>query len=478
MKFPGERPWAFVSKDGPQVGRAASFPPGAVSLLRQIKGRLAWLRRRGNALRVPAFSPSPAHRRHLLGRAIALATVLAVVAIATEAARAQSYSVIHNFAGGQDGANPMAGLTMDHAGTLYGTAAFGGNAGGNCGSEGCGTVFRMTNRNGAWLLNPLYRFVGGTDGANPQFADVVIGPDGSLYSTTFRGGNGCGANGCGVVFNLQPPASACHNALCSWAETVLHTFNGTDGAGPVGTLLFDTGGNLYGVTNTGGFRNGGSVYKLTTGGDNLILLYRPYGYPGSSVTSNHAGDLFGSTFVGGTNRGSVYELVPVGSGWLGSDIYDFTLGDDGGYPWSGVVFDAAGNLYGATGTGGAGNGGTAYQLTQSGSQWTLTTLYSFTNPNTGQFVVGPIGNLVLDDAGNLYGTTLVDGAHGYGAVFKLTHVNGGWTYTSLHDFTGGSDGSYPYCNLVFDAQGNLYGTASAGGTNGLGVVFEITGARD
>jgi uncharacterized repeat protein (TIGR03803 family) len=418
----------------------------------------------------------PARRRRLLGMAAALAMVLTMAAVMTQAAQAQTYTVIHNFTGGPDGAMPMAGLTMDPAGNFYGTANFGGNTGGNCGTAGCGLVYRLTNRNSGWVLTPLYKFAGGNDGANPQIAYVVIASDGSLYSTTYYGGGTCDGVGCGTVFKLQPEASPCPNVLCPWMETVLHSFNGSDGAGPVGAMVFDQAGDLYGVTTAGGFRDGGTVYQLNaSGGWNENIIFNPYGYPGSGVTMDHAGNLYGSTFNGGNDSfGSVYELTPSGSNWIETDLYDFTNGSDGSYLWAGVIFDPEGNLYGATTAGGSGQGGTAFELMPSNGNWIHSTLYSFAGPGNGRLVVGPIGSLAMDTAGNLYGTTFSDGAHGYGAVFKLTLSNGSWTYTSLHDFTNGSDGGYPYSTLILDANGNLYGTASSGGAQGLGVVFEIT----
>ena len=424
--------------------------------------------------RLTGAGPRP--RPSLLWMAIALAGLPALAALATGSAQAQTFQVIHNFTGAQDGATPQAGLTIDAAGNLYGTANYGGNIGGNCGALGCGTVFRLSRRNASWVLTPLYNLAGGSDGANPQSANVVMGPDGTVYSSTFQGGAGCSGQGCGTVFSLQPPASICRSTFCPWTETVLHRFLGLDGIGPVGTLVFDPSGNLDGVTNTGGLQNGGLVYQLNSLGWQESILFHPYGYPGSGITFDHAnGFLYGSTFVGGANNyGSIYQLTPNGQGWTGTNIYEFANGSDGAYPRSGVVFDSDGNLYGATSVGGTGNGGTVFKLTPSGDSWVFTTLYSFPNPNNGQVVVGPIGSLSLDSAGNLYGTTVADGANGYGAVFKLTPSNGGWNYTSLHDFANGSDGAYPYSNLVFDANGNLFGTASAGGASGRGVVFEIT----
>ncbi len=409
----------------------------------------------------------------------ALAVVLVLTVVVTPSAQAQTYSVVHNFAGGQDGATPMAGLTLDRTGNFYGTAAFGGTTGGDCGNRGCGTVFRLAKRNSGWVLSPLYSFAGGDDGANPE-ANVVIGADGTLYGSTYIGGGPCDGTGCGTVFNLKPPAAACKSALCPWTEILIHNFTGPDGIGPVGAVLFDSSGNLFGATTSGGFRNGGAIYELQPmdGSWTVRVLYSSYGYPRGGLILDDSGNLYGPAFTAGNGYGSVYQMVPSGSTWITSDIYDFTYRSDGGYPWASLILDGSGNFYGSTCTGGSGNGGTVFELSPSGGKWTFTTLHSFESPENGAFVVGPVGSLVMDNAGALYGTTLADGTHGYGSVFKLTPGGSGWAFTSLHDFTGGSDGGYPYSNLVFDANGNLYGTASVGGagscTNGCGVLFEIT----
>ena len=393
----------------------------------------------------------------------------------TESAQAQTYSVIYNFTGGQNGATPMGGLTFDGAGSFYGAANYGGNTGGNCGTSGCGMVYRLTNTISGWVLTPLYSLQGGNDGANPQTANVVFGPDSSIYSSTFYGGGECSDGGCGTVFKLRPATLSGLSPSSPWAETVIHRFNGSDGAGPVGAVVFDRNGNLDGATNSGGLENGGIIYQLNASrGWEEVILYHPYGYPGSSVTMDAAGNLYGTTFNGGANKfGSIYRLTPSGSGWQETDLYDFTNGSDGAYPKAGVILDQAGNIYGATSTGGAGRGGTAFKLTRSNGGWIYSTLYSFAGSGNGRLVSGPIGDLVMDQAGNLYGATLSDGANGYGAVFKLTPSNGSWTYTSLHDFTNGVDGGLPYGNVTLDPNGDLYGTASTGGAQGLGVAFKI-----
>ena len=408
--------------------------------------------------------------------------LLSIFALAA-VTQAQTYSVIHNFTGGQDGAAPRAGVTLDQAGNLYGTAASGGYTGGNCtiqGLQGCGTVFKLKHTNSGWVFSPLYAFQW-TDGASP-YARVVFGPDGSLYGTTAFGGHlayDCFGRGCGVVFNLRPPQTFCRTVLCPWTETPIFLFRYDQNEGGLpyyGDLLFDGHGNIFGTNLISGSGTYGDVYQLTpsNGGWTVDFVYR---FPGSGVNgtgansgviSDSSGNLYGTAYGQATyGYGSVYELMPSGAGWMEQTLYSFQDGSDGATPIGGVVFDHAGNLYGATLTGGSGGGGTVYRLSPSGGSWTLTTLYSFTGSS------GSTAVLTMDSAGNLYGTTWGDGTYGFGNVFKLTRSNGNWIYTSLHDFAGGSDGGRPYGQVSLDAVGNIYGTASTGGTGIQGVVWEI-----
>jgi len=401
---------------------------------------------------------------------MAVAAFLLILAF-LPSARAQTYQVIYNFTGAQDGAYPEAGLTMDKSGSLYGTAYQGG-------SSNRGTVFRLTQKDSSWILGLLYSFTGRDDGGAP-IARVVFGPNGSLYGTTEFGGRNCGS-GCGVVFNLRPSALACKSALCPWSQTVIYRFSGfNDGANPgFGDLTFDQAGNIYGTTIFGGSNAQGVVYKLTQSGgswsENAIYLFtgssdgaNPY----SSVIFDAKGNLYGTTYGGGHGYGTVFQLTPSGAGWTESTLHAFQGADDGGTPFGGGVLDNAGNLYGATGSGGPNKGGTVYELTSSGGGWSFGLLYSLTGT---AYLPGSYGSLTMDANGNLYGTTKQDGAHGQGSVFKLTPSNGGWTETDLYDFTGGTDGGVPYGSVLVDANGNLYGTASQGGAKGYGVVWEIT----
>jgi uncharacterized repeat protein (TIGR03803 family) len=196
--------------------------------------------------------------------------------------------------------------------------------------------------------------------------------------------------------------------------------------------------------------------------------------PENGLIFDDAGNLYSTTLEGGINDlGTVFQLTPSGSGWAENILYKFQCGNDGLYSWAGLIFDPSGNLYGAASEVCGGGGGTVFELTPSGGSWTYSLVYSFTRDANCTPGGGPEGTLVMDGAGNLYGTTVCGGANDLGTVFKLTPSGGSWTYTSLHDFTGGSDGRNPYCKVVFDTSGNLYGTASGGGSQNAGVVWEI-----
>jgi uncharacterized repeat protein (TIGR03803 family) len=414
--------------------------------------------------------------------AMGIIFVLALTFILIQSAQAQTFKVIYNFTGGSDGLEPQAGLTIDKAGSLYGTAIVGGRG-------GYGTVFKLAHVNSGWIFTTLYSFTDGSDGAQPR-ARLVFGPDGSLYGTTTQGGggNGCGGQGCGTIFRLRPAATACKTALCPWSETVLYRFTGAlDGGEPSGAVTFDQAGNIYGTTAQGGPQSGncflgscGTVYKLTSSNGNWTesVLYSFAGgtdgqWPVGSVIFDSAGSLYGSTNGGGFSDGSygygtVFQLTPSAHDWSETILHAFQGGNDGQGQQDSPILDRSGNLYGTTAGGGVSDGGKVYELTPSNGSWTLTTLYDLTGK------AGPGGGVIMDAAGNLYATTQLDGVYKKGSAFKLTPSNNAWMYTSLHDFAGGRDGKLPYCSLAMDANGNFYGTTSEGGTHGYGVVFEVT----
>lgn len=394
-----------------------------------------------------------------------LAALVAMALLSPLTATAQTFQVLYSFSHSAVGINPMAGVTMDRVGNLYGTASVNG-------SLGLGTVYKMSKHNGNWTVSPLHDFGGGSDGAFPE-ARVVFGPDGALYGTTAEGGsNQCHSNGCGIVFRLAPPPTSCGSFLCSWTETVLYRFQGSvDGSVPgYGDLVFDGSGAIYGTTSQGGAYGYGTVFKLTKydGGWTESVLYsftgNADGYdPEGGVVFDAYGNLFGTSEVG------VFELSPSGSGWTFSELHTFQYQTDGLGSESGVVFDAAGNLYGDTETLGPGEGGTVYQMSPSGQGWTFQVLHPFDGGN------GSVGSaFMVDSSGNVYAARVVT-AGGYGEVFEMTPSGGSWNYTQLHQFMGGQyDGLAPYGGVVMDASGNLYGTTYSGGYSNFGVVYEIT----
>lgn len=435
-----------------------------------------------NATSLPRFRSSRDHFARSGAAALASAIVFAFVIVTTPAMQAQTYTVIHSFTAQGDGAYPYAGVTIDAAGNLYGTTS-------SSGPGEHGTVFKLKHSGSGWVLNTLYSFAAGSDGDSPQ-GRVALARDGTLYGTTIQGGgSGCLSFGCGTVFHLTPTPTAPKSALAPWHETVTYSFSGANGFNPQGDLTFDQAGNIYGTTMQGGVTGGGEcpygcgvIYELTPSGSGWTgtVLYAAQGegagtVPVDGVAFGQSGNLYGAFESNGPfSWGLIYELSPSGSGWTEQATYNFSGGSGGGVPEAGLIFDpSSGNLYGTTRFGGTGVCGTVFQLTPASGGWTLNTLYRFPGAPGG---CGPQGKLIMDAAGNLYGTTYYGGNNnfgGQGTVFKLTPANGGWTYTSLHNFNG-SDGAYPMSSLVSDANGNLYGTTTNGGTRDAGVVFEIT----
>ena len=404
------------------------------------------------------------------------AALLLSAAVISATLNAQTYTVLHNFTGGADGHNPQAGLTLNGTSNLFGA--------------GNDTVFRLRQSGMTWLLSPIFDF-NGTDGAVVT-GRLTFGPGGALYGGTFSGGipNCYDGAGCGLIFSMRPTSSICRSTSCPWTMTALYQFDPlsrpSDGYSSQGGLVFDSAGNIYGTTSSGGL-NGGVVFELCPSGNSwtetiLHSFGGPDGYtPTGNMVIDRAGNIIGTTQFGGNGGncagegcGVIFELTHTSSGWVESTLHNFNP-SEGALPTGGLISDAAGNLYGTTTVGGTNAGGTVYELTPSNGDYTYQTLYSSAGP--GRY--GPSGLLAIDSSGNLYGATNSQGAFSLGNIFKLTRSGGQWVYSDLHDFSGPQDGSYPSDGPTLDPSGNLYGTASEGGNGagcpgGCGVVWEIT----
>ena len=345
-----------------------------------------------------------------------------------------------------------------------------------------GTVYELRHVGSGWVLYLLYEFQGGTDGADPV-SGVTIGPSGVLYGTTEIGGDqSCGvAGGCGTVYSLRPPVHASGSASAPWTESVVYRFQGVpDGARPqYGSLVYDANGNFYGTTQYGGQLQDcgssgcGTVYELSpTGGAWTESVLHSFNarddgsQPLGGIIRDQYNDLYGVTSVGNE---TFFTLQPSGNGF---DYYDV----QGFYPNIGCDIDTSllldpsdFNFYGvAQGCGpGGSTAGTIFDWFYGFSQ-----VYNFGTSRGG--VTAPEGPLIEDSATDLFGVSFNGGAYQQGNVYKMAYVHGSYVYTDLYDFTGGSDGAGPVGNLVMDASGNLYGVTSGGGSHSGGVIFEIT----
>jgi uncharacterized repeat protein (TIGR03803 family) len=406
---------------------------------------------------------------------VALAVTAAVLVLAPST-WAATYKILHKFTG-KDGANPLAGLILDGAGNLYGTTEQGG-------AFAQGTVFKLKpNADGTWTENVLHSFCSLTncaDGQSPT-GRLIFDAEGNLYGTT-----AFGAASEGMVFKLTP------NSDGSWTESVLYGFlGGSDGSEPSGGLILDAG-TLYGTTIFGGgdpncgSAGCGTVFKLAPNADGSwteSVLHSFTGGvdgvdPNGDLIFDATGNLYGTTYTGGaSNGGTVFKLAPNADGsWTESVLHSFTGGPGGVIIYAGLIVDATGNLYGTTYLGGNSFSncrcGVVFKLTpRSDGSWKESVLHAFAANPAGN----PRAGLVLNE-GSLYGTTANDGnAGGDGAVFKLAPKSGGgWAYNVLHTFQG-KPAIWPFGSLL-DKAGNLYGTTSdcASGTGCHGVVFEIT----
>jgi hypothetical protein len=418
----------------------------------------------------------------ILSVAVALAAITFSLAVS---AQAQTETSLYDFTGHSDGSNPLAGLVIDSAGNLYGTAGF--------------SVFELSpTSGGGWTHTTIFSL---TQGRLPE-SPLILDGAGNLYGATYEGGTSGGCNdgeGCGIVYELSLAAGV-------WTETVLYNFTGgTDGASPIGNLAFDAAGNLYGTTNYGGnlscSRSGmgcGVVFELSPTGTGWVesvvhtFIDKEDGaYPLGGVTIDAVGNLYGTTSSGGninacagqvSGCGIVFKLTQAAGVWTEHLLHAFAQNSGGYAPQAGVVFDTAGNLYGTTETGGG-----VYRLTPTATgPWT----YSLLKTLQERGGATPLAGVAVDASGNVYGTTNAGGdlsatvcnSNGCGVVFKLTPTSSGpWTETVMHSFTGEADGRFPYrSGVVLDSAGNLYGTTEEGGKIsdcsgvGCGMVYKVT----
>jgi uncharacterized repeat protein (TIGR03803 family) len=301
----------------------------------------------------------------------------------------------------------------------------------------------------------LYSFgSSATDGSAP-LSGLIMDGAGNLYGTTSAGGT----YDLGTVFKISSNGT----------ETILHAFSGgtTDGQFPLRRLVMDSAGNLYGTTALGGANDLGTVFKISAAGTETVLYsFAGKQQPSGGLIMDSAGNLYGTTAGGGANDdGTVFKIGPNGTETV---LHSFAGGTtDGARPEAGLIMDSAGNLYGTTLVAGANQAGTVFKIDL--TTGTETVLYSFSDNTTDG--ADPQAALTMDSAGNLYGTTVDGGAHSDGTVFKIT---GTGTETVLHSFAGGTtDGAKPQAALIMDGAGDLFGTTQSGGTYNGGTVFMI-----
>jgi uncharacterized repeat protein (TIGR03803 family) len=330
------------------------------------------------------------------------------------------FTPLYDFQGGNDGSGPQAAVTIGPDGAIYGTTLFGGGAGGCTLGAGCGTVFKLTppptichSALCSWTETVLYRFSQAPGDPNLPWGGVTFDAAGNLYGMAFAGGTGNCTGGCGAIYKLTPSAGG-------WTFSVIYEFaDASDGSGPMSTLLIDRAGDFYGTAAYGGQYGAGTAFELIRSAAgwtfNTLYSFQDHldgGLPNSGLVMDSSGNLYGDNTNGGEyDGGVVFELSPSGGGWNFSVIASPNGGLD-----APVSIDSAGNVYGTTQTGGVNQLGLVFELTRSGNNWIENDLYSF-NQNDG---ILPFSSVVFDSRGTLYGTTWAGGTRGAGVVWQLT----------------------------------------------------------
>jgi uncharacterized repeat protein (TIGR03803 family) len=315
-------------------------------------------------------------------------------------------------------------------------------------------------------LRVLYNFIGDADGGRPA-GSLTIDAAGNLYGATISGGSG----GQGVVFRLTQMREG-------WIQTPLHAFTGgDDGGGPNGGMVFDSAGNLYGATSYGGTNNSGTVFEISPSADGFTeSVIHSFGYPegaapNAGLVIDQAGNLYGTLSLSTGGFGAVFELSPVaGGGWTLTVLHNFE-NHDGANPYGPMVIDNLGNLYGTTSEGGAAGHGVAFLLAPASTGWQETVLHDFSDGLDGG---APFGGITLDPNGHLYGTALIGGTSSlYGTAFSLSWSKG-LHFEVIHDFGSyPGDAKNPSCTMALDLEGNLYCATNLGGRYGGGAILQL-----
>jgi uncharacterized repeat protein (TIGR03803 family) len=381
---------------------------------------------------------------------MACATFVAILAAGLVARATPTLTTLATF-NGSNGSGPASDLVADAAGNLYGTTYSGGK--GNW-----GTVFMVAA--GTHALSDLASFNGGSDGFGPVAEPLIVDSAGNLYGTAQGGGSN---NGHGTVFEV---------AVGTHSISTLATFNGTDRSYPSGVIA-DAAGNLYGTTQGGGLYNHGSVFEVAAGTHNLSTLASFNDgngeVPEAHLIADRLGNFYGTTFSGGPGLSGTIFKMAAGTHAL-STLAAFDINNSPGIgvlPKAPLIADAAGNLYGTAYYGGtSSNYGTVFELTAKTS--TVSALVAFNGINGAT----PLAGLIMDAAGDLFGTTSSGGANNDGPVFEI--VAGTHIATTLATFDGANGANPSYAGVFADAAGNLYGITASGGANNDGTVFEIT----
>ncbi|MFZ0321631.1 MAG: choice-of-anchor tandem repeat GloVer-containing protein [Candidatus Sulfotelmatobacter sp.] len=397
---------------------------------------------------------------------IAAAIVLAL----GSAAFAGTEKTLHSF-NAATGNGPTNGVIFDAAGNLYGTTSQGDSKTCNNNEFGCGVVFEMSPKaNGTWSYNVIYEFTGGVDGLHPS-TQLVFDAAGNLYGATYGPINTHASYG--TIYELSP------NGDGTWKFSLLYTFPGGNGGGQPNWLVIDGSGNLYGTAQEGGSFGQGIVFELSpsSGAWKFSLVHTFTGCQDGglplSLAFDAKGNLYGTSELGGlkcspSSGGTIFELIPnSGGGWHESVLDSFDDGPSGGATRS-LIFDTAGNMYGVGFEGGKNGQGVVFKLTPgSNGKWSETVLHNFNGQNGFR-----AQSLIFGSGGELYGSTM-NGPVDSGLVFEMANQAGA-PETIVWQFTGGTDGNQPQGPIILDQAGNIYGTTSAGGASGAGAVFEIT----